>query len=619
MKKLLFLVTFAIILLPICSAAHYIIGVVDNAKDGKNADGHSITLWDPAIGINNNISDIIGPLGNSYTNNIYMMDCELLTNGCEIGDILSLRITNNGDNYISEDKSITITGAGYDVVDNIILNSPPETDLIFPLDFAYLSNSQVNFNCSYLDLDKNLKEISLYANWTGEWTLNETRNIELDDEFTIFTKNIPEGFYKYGCKVTDNLSISSFSSENNSFTIDWTKPVIDSIFENISSSCGKSNSIRINCTTHDELSGIDKVLIQAISPSGTKNYSTSSLTGNTYYSDIKLNETGSWNFNCISNDSAGNIKFLNSSEIQVRSSFPELFVNFSNINLSELNPIENQSVKINAIIENLGCGNVENLLIGFFDGDPFISGKNIGNATINISETSFTATNINWNAKIGPTNIFVFADYNLLIEEDNESNNKANKTISVNSWQEIYGNTSVDKIIGGEDNNIKKWFNGSNLEGNVFITDSESSINWLSLEAIGKTKQGTKSSNDFLDIDTILNTINFEDSVSNVFSENQNPKETKNMIIHQKEIKNVPIINSTNNSKFVTGILWDTSYDTNGEFDQGDREEIVFVTPIDKQSEGAYGFYDYEMKIPSKLREYNNLDSQEIYLYYDLN
>ena len=235
---------------------------------------------------------------------------------------------------------------------------------------------------------------------------------------------------------------------------------------------------------------------------------------------------------------------------------------------------------------------------------------------------SYNQTNVSWNAKIGATNIFVFADYDLQINEENESNNKANRTLSVNAWQEIYGNTSVNKIIGNATNNISKWFNETSLEGNIFVTDSESSINWLSLQAIGKTKDGGDSSNDFLEIDELLNMTSYEDSVSNVFSDNQIPKNTQDILVHQKEILGVPIINSTNNSNFTTGILWDTSGDTqgaNGEFDSGDKESIVFIARINRDSLGAYGTYDYEIKVPSKLREFDPLDTQEIYLYYDLN
>ncbi len=201
----------------------------------------------------------------------------------------------------------------------------------------------------------------------------------------------------------------------------------------------------------------------------------------------------------------------------------DLFINFSNIQLNESNPVENQSIMISALVENIGSADAENVLISFFEGDPDSSGKNIGNFSINISTASSTQASISWKAKMGKSNIFVIADYNNLIEEGNESNNKANKTFSINSWQYIFGNVSIDKIIGDSTLKIKKWFNESTLAGNIFITDSESSVNWLSLQAIGKTKSGGDSSQDFLDIDELLGMGDFEDSVSNIFSDSQNP------------------------------------------------------------------------------------------------
>lgn len=609
-----------LILLSVCSAAHYIVGYVEDAKDGTSANDYTILLWNPSVGIQENLTDIIGSNGNSRVSNVYMIDCELLQSGCNINNNLTLKIINNGDNYISGETNVTITGAGYDVVNNITLNSPPSTVLNYPLNQDKISELQIEFNCSVFDYDDNLKEVSLYGNWTGEWSLNETKEIGIGEKFIIFTKNILQGFYNYNCKVVDTLSISSFSTQNNSFTIDLTPPIIESVLGNISYSCGNTNNIKINCTAYDELLNVDKVIIQSISPGGITNYSGSILEGNTYYAEILLNELGTWKFNCIVNDSAGNVNNLTSEDFFVYSNLPDLIINASSINLSEDNPIENQLVEINVDIKNMGCEKAENFLISFFEGDPLESGINIGNKTINISQISSTLTNISWNTKIGPNNIYIFADYDDKITEENEENNKENKTISIKAWQDIYGNTSVNKIIGGETVNIKKWFNESYLEGNIFITDSECTVNWLSLQAIGRAKNGEESSNDFLEIDELLGMGNFEDSVSNTFSENQNPKGVRSIIIYQKEISNIPVISSTESSEFVTGILWDSSDDEiGGEFDTGDKEDIVFVTPIKKDTEGTYGFYDYEIKIPSRLREYYDVDSEEVYLYYDLN
>ena len=131
MKKILTLNILAILfILPLCSAAHYIVGIVENAKDGTNADGHSIVLWNSAVGIEDNTSDIIGPLGNSNANSIYMIDCEMLTVGCNIGDILTLKVVNNGDNYVSGDRNVTVSEFGYDIADNITLNSPPNVSSV---------------------------------------------------------------------------------------------------------------------------------------------------------------------------------------------------------------------------------------------------------------------------------------------------------------------------------------------------------------------------------------------------------------------------------------------------------------------------------------------------------
>ncbi|MCX6750037.1 MAG: hypothetical protein NTZ83_01115 [Candidatus Pacearchaeota archaeon] len=126
MKKIFTLNIIVIFLvLPLCSAAHYIVGLVENARDGTDANGHTIVLWNPTVGMNDNVSDVIGSSGNSHVNNIYMIDCELLASECNISNNLTLKIINNGDNYVSEEKNVTVSGFGYDVVENITLNSPP--------------------------------------------------------------------------------------------------------------------------------------------------------------------------------------------------------------------------------------------------------------------------------------------------------------------------------------------------------------------------------------------------------------------------------------------------------------------------------------------------------------
>ncbi len=619
---IVFLVFFLFIIQNI-SAAHYILGNVENALDSTSAENHTIFLWNPENGEEDNITDIIGVFGNSGQDNNYSLDCELLNTPCIEGEVLTLKVINNGDNYISDEVNVTVSSIEYSLVQKIQLNSPPNVSLIFPIKNSKLNYEEIEFNCTFEDLDNNLKEISLYGNWSGTWNLNETKEISSGEKFKTFTKKLLQGFYSYACKITDTLMISMFSETNDSFSVDLTKPSIEYVLFNISSSCGIYENVRINCSANDEIVGIDKVIIQSISPSNDIiNRSAQFLVGGVYYSDFFLNELGSWRFNCIVNDSAGNINNIYSDYLPVYSSSPELLINGTTINISKTQPIEYENVNLSAIIENKGCSSAENVKVHFFDGDPDVSGQEIGNITINISYLENISVKIPWISKIGKNQIFVFVDYGNIINEENEMDNKDYKNISVNAWQEIYGNISLDKIIGGENISIKKWYNESQIQGNIFITDSECEINWMALEAIGRTKSGEESLNDFYEIDRILRMEDFEDSVSNLFTYSQIPKETHNMTIYQREIDNIPIINSTENSNFITGILWDSSDDQEGEggeFDELDKEDVIFVAEVNKISEGFYGVYDYEIKIPSRLREYILTDDQEVYLYYNLN
>jgi hypothetical protein len=242
MKKIFTLNIIAIFLvLPLCSAAHYIVGIVENARDGTDANGHTILLWNPLVGIEDNLSDIIGPTGNSHVNNIYMIDCELLRSGCNISNILSLKIINNGDNYVSGEKNVTISGFGYDIVGNITLNSPPnityvEVDdaLTSPqneIDLIPADTKEITCNARVTDYEGDISII----NASGRFFDNILSSYEgSDDNNTHYTNNSCFVNYSYGtsneaeisCKfyiwyyansqnwnctinITDNLSASS--------------------------------------------------------------------------------------------------------------------------------------------------------------------------------------------------------------------------------------------------------------------------------------------------------------------------------------------------------------------------------------------------------------------------
>jgi len=63
--------------------------------------------------------------------------------------------------------------------------------------------------------------------------------------------------------------------------------------------------------------------------------------------------------------------------------------------------------------------------------------------------------------------------------------------------------------------------------------------------------------------------------------------------------------------------LWDSSDANNGEYNG--TQDVVFITKLNNNAPGRYGIYDYEIKIPVRLREYDTADSNNVYFYYDLN
>ena len=85
------------------------------------------------------------------------------------------------------------------------------------------------------------------------------------------------------------------------------------------------------------------------------------------------------------------------------------------------------------------------------------------------------------------------------------------------------------------------------------------------------------------------------------------------------DINNVPIINSTNSSSFITGILWDSSDDsTDGQYDQSDKEDLIFITKANPSTPGKFGTYDYEITIPASLKRYMADNKVTVSLYTEI-
>lgn len=280
--------------------------------------------------------------------------------------------------------------------------------------------------------------------------------------------------------------------------------------------------------------------------------------------------------------------------------FIDLTINSTSIQFGSSDPIEGENITINATITNLGNESVSDTVVQFLN-----NLTEIGNTTINVSAFSTAITSQHWEAEIGPNNIVIVVDPNNNISESDENNNNASKNISIGAYHVYYGIAKGYLGLGIESDFLVK---GEILSRNLLAADTDSNVDFSSLHAIGRKKNSGNAKNDFQDIDILLGMTAFTDSISTLFSKkNGNPKETETFTVFDYIIKKVPVVDSTNNDNFKTGILWDTSDDTDGpsgQFDISDQEDLIFITKINPSQAGQYGIYDYEIKIPALLRNY---------------
>jgi hypothetical protein len=218
------------------------------------------------------------------------------------------------------------------------------------------------------------------------------------------------------------------------------------------------------------------------------------------------------------------------------------------------------------------------------------------------------------------TNTFTNTSYvgNYLVEIfANDTFNNINDTesiiFSINKYPYdiFYGNATANLLLGFE-NNIFYQYNKPTIK-NIYVVDIDSEINYDYLTPIGRNIHNNPSINDFYELDVLLNLTNRSDSIKNLFAiDNTTPKQTDTFNIYGRIVSNVPIINSTNSSNFVTGILWDSYNTIDDEFNIIEKQNIVFITKYNENKTGKYGRYGYEIKIPYTLGQYygsNNMIS----------
>jgi hypothetical protein len=443
--------------------------------------------------------------------------------------------------------------------------------------------------------------------------LNKTNSSSVinaqENNFTI--NNMIEGKYNWSINCTDYAG-----NVNNSETwllhVDFTPPIIKlNTPENNSVEFDRNVTFSFNVSDDSPIDNcsiiVDWIMIG--------NYTNITRDVSQNFTEFIGFDNHTYFVNCT--DVAGN---SNVSEVRYFNvSYMDLTLTSSDIVFSDTSPVEQKNITINATIYNLGTKNItQNFTVQFFETNPNLERTQINdNITVQgLSSQSNTTISVNWTTKIGTYIIEVVLDVANNVDELNETNNNATKNITIISYQIYYGNFTVDILLDVQNNStLSLWPNGTNINGNIFAVDSDSNINWYNLTAISRNLSNNFTFNDFNEIDIALNMTNFIDSINSTWTYNNSPKNTTSFIVFNNQINFTPIVNSTNNSNFLTGILWDSSDSNNGEYNG--TQDLIFITTTNLNKQGAYGIYDYEIKFPANLRRYripNNYDTITLYV-----
>jgi len=179
-------------------------------------------------------------------------------------------------------------------------------------------------------------------------------------------------------------------------------------------------------------------------------------------------------------------------------------------------------------------------------------------------------------------------------------NESETRTFILPSWHFYYGNLSSRVSLGSSQNATEYTWNNQQAT-NLYVVETGTLVSWASLQALGENISNMTSRDDFYEADVNLSMTAFSDSINRSYTINNVPIINMTLTVYNKVLRNIPIINSTNNSNFFTGILWDT---TDGIPEYNGSQDIIFVSKKNISAFGKYGFYDYELRIPATLKNH---------------
>ncbi|MBR9679840.1 MAG: hypothetical protein GOU99_02200 [Candidatus Altiarchaeota archaeon] len=276
---------------------------------------------------------------------------------------------------------------------------------------------------------------------------------------------------------------------------------------------------------------------------------------------------------------------------------------------NESSPKEGEAVLIQANISNNAWNDLTSVGVWFNTTDCHGSASLIENFTLDFDGLSWKLVNTSSSFAICNHSINVTVIQLAGMNDLNQSDNHNTTELLIPSWSYFYGQILGGFTLSDPTSNFSYWY-PSSVKGKLFTADSDSSINFSALQPLNGT-------NDFSEIDTELGSGDFPDSVSKTYDTDDNDQADmfENFTVFDRLVQNVPVVNTSNGSPWLTGILWDSS---DGGTEYNGSQDIIFVVKVLNDLQGAFGINDYELRLPALLGDMMGASSLiDIYLQYD--
>lgn len=317
---------------------------------------------------------------------------------------------------------------------------------------------------------------------------------------------------------------------------------------------------------------------------------------------------GTHNYTACAIDVAGNHNCTEQRLLTIQST-ALIDLQIKGITFNETNFTEHQEIQIQVNISNNGSFNAKNISLelntSLWNGTKTYN-TSLYSPLFNLSAGNWTQINFTWNNNIGTWIFEATADYENNITETNELNNHGQENLTVSAWHTYYGDYGYDVFLTNSlDEQLYNW-TATDLDASVLFSDIDSSYYPFDLVPLNGTF-------DLTELDAALGLTGYSDSIKALYDVDNNgiADRTITATIAGNTLINIPIINSTNTSSFVTGILWDSN---DGASYTG-TQDVIFVTFLNASKTGYYGTYDFEVRLPSTLGQLTGVtDSLEQYM-----